>query len=343
MAVAFPFLIALLASPGQSGAVTTTDSSPLSRKLSVSAPSAYTSPKHNYTTAFVAGEQAQSRVSATRSGVATVAAVNTNRYVGAYSIPAPTDIADHTINITNVTSEGETLPTNVTSEGVPGQDAESQTTRGTTHALNCLVRTVTNASEITETVDTLLGSVHVGKDSSNSTKETVLTSLAATATTTAAPYPRSPMSSAYNCEAMECEQEAEYLVLNMTACRAKVGPVIVVTEPATVSILGNEFIGEPNNICKWSITFDNNCFVNVTIDLQELDPVKRYRTLNIHVKDETRYVKLATNTSLLRNRSMTFTSSSTLFFSVWSLDPYGLAPSITFHFLAQTVSNLHVF
>ena len=200
--------------------------------------------------------------SASRSGVATVAAVNTNKSGDGHSIPAPTDIVDHTINITNVTSEGETLPTNVTSEGVPGQDAESQTAKGT--------RTVTNASEITETVDTLLGSLHVGKDSSNSTKETVLTSLAATTTTTAAPYSRSPMSSAYNCEVMECEQEAEYLVLNITAFRAKVGPVIVVTEPTTVKILGNECNGGPEHFCKWSITFDNTLFVNVTIDLQEL-------------------------------------------------------------------------
>ena len=229
MAVAFPILIALLASPGQSGAVTTNDNSSLLGKLSVSAPSAYMSPKHNYTRAFVAGQQAQSRVSATRSGVATVAAVNTNKYGGVHSIPAPTDIVDHTINVTNVTNDGETLPTNVTSEGIPGQDAESQTAKGTTSAVNWLLRTVTTASEITETVDTLFGSVQVGNDSSNSTKETVLTSLTATATTTAAPYPRSPMSSAYNCEAMECEQEAEYLVLNITACRANVGPVIVVT------------------------------------------------------------------------------------------------------------------
>ena len=298
MAVAFPILIALLASTGQSGAVTTTDSSSLSAKRDVFVPSQYLSPKHNYTTAFVAGEQTHSRVSATRSGVATVAAVNTNKYGG------------------------------------------GQTARGTTHALNWLVRTVTNASEITETVDTLLGSAHVGKYRSNNTKETVLTSL--TATTTAVPYPISPMSSSYNCEDMECEQEAEYLVLNITACSAKVGPVFVVTEPTTVTILGTEFIGGLDHSCKWSITFDNNCFVNVTIDLQELDPVKRYRTYIIHVDDETRYVKLTTNASVLKHRSMTFTSSSTLFFSVWCPEEYGLVPSITFHFLAQNVSNLPV-
>ena len=162
MAVAFPILIALLASPGQRGAVTTTDNSSLSRELSVSAPSAYMSPKHNYTSAFVAGEQAHSRVSATRSGVTTAAAVNANKYDGAHGNPAPSDTADHTINITNLTNESETLPTNVTSEDVPGQDAESQTSKGTTSAVNWLVRTVTTASEITETVDTLLGSVHVG-------------------------------------------------------------------------------------------------------------------------------------------------------------------------------------
>ena len=342
MAVAFPILIALLASPGQSGAVTTTDSSPLSAKRDVSAPSQYLSPKHNYTTAFVAGEQAHSRVSATGSGVATVAAVNTNKPGGCHSVPTPTNIADHTISATNVTSERQTLPANLTSESVPGQDAESQTARGATNAVDWLVRTVTDASEITATVDTLLSSVRDGKDSSNSTKETVLTSLTATATTTAAPYPRLPMSSSYNCEAMECEQEPEYLVLNITACSAKVGPVIDVTEPTTVEILGNELIGGPNNICKWSITFDNNYFVNVTIDRQELDAVKSYRTLNIYVDDENRYIKLAFNTSVLTSESMTFTASSTLFFVVWSPDPYGIAPSMTFHFLAQTVSNLPV-
>ena len=183
MAVAFPILIALLASPGQSGAVTTTGSSSLSAKRDVSAPSQYLSPKHNYTTAFVAGEQAHSRVSATRSGVATVAAVSTNKPGGGHSVPTTTDIVDHTVSATNLTSESQTLPANLTSESVAGQGAESQTARGATNAVNWLVRTVTNASEITATVDTLLDSVRGGKDSSNSTKETVLTSLTATATT----------------------------------------------------------------------------------------------------------------------------------------------------------------
>ena len=107
MAVAFQILIALLASPGQSGAAPTTDSSSLSAKRDVSTPSAYLSPKHNYTSAFGADEQAHSRVSATRSGVVTVAAVNTNRSGGGHSVPTPTDIADHTVNAASVTSENE--------------------------------------------------------------------------------------------------------------------------------------------------------------------------------------------------------------------------------------------
>ena len=161
MAAAFQILIALLASPGQSGAVTTTENSTLSTELSVSAPSAYISPKHNYT----------------------VAAVNRNKSGGRHSIPTPADIADHTINSAKVTSGND-----------PEQDGESQTTRGTSSAVKWVDGTVTNASQITETVDTLLGSVRDGKCSSNSTKKYVLTSLTATATTTAAPYPRSPMS-----------------------------------------------------------------------------------------------------------------------------------------------------
>ena len=180
MAVAFPILIALLASPGQSGAVTTTDSSSLSAKQDVFAPSQYLSHKHNYTTAFVAGEQAYSRVSVTRSGVATVAALNTNKSGGA------------------------------------------QTARGTTHALNWLVRTVTNASEITETVDTVPGLVHLENDSDDIPSETVLTSLATTTTTTAVPgtvafpCPRSPVTSVKECEVMLCEKNAGYFVINIT-------------------------------------------------------------------------------------------------------------------------------
>ena len=123
MAVTFQILIALLASPGQSGAVPTTHSSSLSTELYVSAASAYLSPKHNYTSTFGAGEQAHSRVSAIRSGVATVAAVNTNRSGGGHSVPTPTDTADHTGNAASVNSES-----------VSGQAADSQTARTTTSA-----------------------------------------------------------------------------------------------------------------------------------------------------------------------------------------------------------------
>ena len=154
MAVAFPILIALLASPGQSGAAPTTDSSSLSAKRGVSTPSAYLSPKHNYTSAFGADEQAHSRVSATRSGMVTVAAVNTNRSGGGHSVPTPTDIADHTGNAAIVTSES-----------VPGQAADSQTARGTASVVNWIDETVTDVSENAATVDTVRGSVHIKNDS----------------------------------------------------------------------------------------------------------------------------------------------------------------------------------
>ena len=105
MEVVFQILIALLASRGQSGAVTATNNSSLSVELYVSVPSAYLSPKHNYTSTFGTGEQAH------RSG-------------GGHSVPTHTDTADHTVKAANVNSES-----------VPGQAADSQTARGTTLSL----------------------------------------------------------------------------------------------------------------------------------------------------------------------------------------------------------------
>ena len=173
MAVAFPILIALLASRGQSGAVPTTHSSSLSTELYVSAPSAYMSPKHNYTSTFGACEHAHSRVSATRSGVATVAAVNTNRSGGGHSVPTPTATADRTGNAASVNSESKTLPASVTSESVAVQAADSQTARGTTSSVNWIDETVTYVSENAKTVDTVPGSVHLENDSDDIPSETV--------------------------------------------------------------------------------------------------------------------------------------------------------------------------
>ena len=330
MAIAFQVLFVLLASRGQSGAVTTTDSSSLSAKRDVSTPSANLSPKRNYTSTFGAGEQAHSRVSATRSGVATVAAVNTNRSGGGHSVPTPTDSADRTGNAANVTSES-----------VAGQAADSQTARGTTSAVNWIDETVTDVSENAETVDTVPGSVHIKNDSDDIPSETVLTTLATTTTTVpgtvASSCPRSPLTSAKNCEVMLCKMNAGYFVINTTACRAKETPKIRTTVPTTVEISTSEITGRPETICNWIIPVNNLYFVNVTIEqlmLEVVDHNGTYPALQFDLDDDSRYLKLAFNASVLRSRSVTFTSTSSLHFRLRGQHLH-LASPIRFHFLVQ--------
>ena len=337
MAVVFQVLIALLASPGQSGAVTTTNSSSLSAKRDVSTPSAYLSHKHNYTSTFGAGEQAHSRVSATRSGVATVAAVNTNRSGGGHSVLTPTDTADRTGNAASVNSES-----------VPGQAADSQTARGTTSAVNWIDETVTDVSENTGTVDTVPGSVHLKNDSDDIPSETVLTSLATTTTTTttavpgtvASPCPRSPVTSVKECEVMLCEKNAGYFVINITECPARERPKISSTVPTTVDILANEFVGRLDNACLWLIEVPEEHYVNVTIDQLELNETKYNGILQFDVQDQSGYILLAVTTSMLRHKSVTFTSSSSLYFRFRGHALHDLVSSIMLHFFLFNVAPL---
>ena len=331
MEVVFQILIALLASRGQSGAVTATNNSSLSVELYVSVPSAYLSPKHNYTSTFGAGEQAHSRVSATRSGVTTVAAVNTNRSGGGHSVPTPTDSADRTGNAANVTSES-----------VAGQAADSQTARGTTSAVKWVDETATDVSENAETVDTVPGSVYIKNDSDYITSETVLTMLATTTTTTAVPgivassCPRSSVTSAKDCEVMLCEKNAGYFVINTTACHAKETPKVDTTVPTTVEILTSEVTGRPETVCNWTIKVRYRHFVNVTIEQLMLEVADHNGTpaLQFDLDDDSKYVQLAFNASVLRSRSVTFTSTSSLHFRLRGQHLH-LASPIRFHFLVQ--------
>ena len=339
MEVVFQILIALLASRGQSGAVTATNNSSLSVELYVSVPSAYLSPKHNYTSTFGAGEQAHSRVSATRSGVTTVAAVNTNRSGGGHSVPTPTDIADHTGNAASVTSESTTLPASVTSESVPGQATDSQTARGTTSAVTWIDETVTDVSENAGTVDTVPGSVHIKDDNDDIPSETVLTSLATTTTTTthagnvAATCPRQTN----DCEAMLCEMEAGYFVINTAACSAKNRPKIDTTEPTTVEILVNEIDGRPNSLCYWRIIVPENHFVNVTVDqlvLHETDPNGTLTLQFSGFYESQGFTNLPFDIDVLRSSNVTLMFTSSVRVHFWS---HGLSPgsSVTFHFRLQ--------
>ena len=284
-----------------------------------------------------------SRVSATRSGVATVAAVNTNRSGDGHSVPTPTDIADHTVNAASVTSENETSPANVNSGSVPGQAADSLTARGTTSVVNWIDETVTDVSENAETVGTVPGSVHIKNGSDDIPSETVLTSLATTTTTTttttthpstvAAPCPR-PTN---DCEAMLCEMEAGYFVINTVACPAKDRPKIDTTEPTTVEIVVNEIDGRPNSLCYWRIIVPENHFINVTVDqlvLHEADPNGTLTLQFSGYYESQGYLQLPFDIEVLRSSNVTLMFASSVRVHFWN---HGLSPgsSVTFHFRLQ--------
>ena len=242
----------------------------------------------------------------------------------------------------SVNSESKTLPASVTSESVAVQAADSQTARGTTSSVNWIEETVTDVSENAETVDTVPGSVHIKNDSDDIPSETVLTTLATTTTTTAVPSivasscPRSPVTSAKDCEVMLCEKDAGYFVINTTACTVKETPKMDTTVPTTVEILTSEVTGRPETVCNWTIKVRYRHFVNVTIEqlMLEVADHNGIPALQFDLDDDSKYVQLAFNASVLRSRSVTFTSTSSLHFRYRGQHLH-LASPIRFHFLVQ--------
>ena len=224
---------------------------------------------------------------------------------------------------------------NVAGESVPGQTAGSQTAGNTTSAVGSgLDQTVTAASEITGTVS---GSVHFRRENVDLTVETGSTSMTATTLPKAgfSLVTKSPLSPTGNCEAMLCEKDAGYFVINTTACAPNDVPTIVTSIPTTVELLLSVNSVSPDILCYWNIDVTNTDYINVTIDqlMLEEDEGNATQTLEFQVENEFS-IKRVFNISILRNKSVAFTSSASLFFRFRGHD-LRLASAVTFHFLVQ--------
>ena len=224
---------------------------------------------------------------------------------------------------------------NVAGESVPGQTAGSQTAGNTTSAVGSgLDQTVTAASEITGTVS---GSVHFRRENGDLTVETGSTSMTATTVPKAgfSLVTQSPLTPTENCEAMLCEKDAGYFVINTTACAPDDVPTIVTSIPTTVELLLSVNSVSPDILCYWNIDVPRKKYINVTIDqlLLEQDEDNITQTLEFQVENEFN-IKRVFNISVLRNKSVTFNSSASLLFRFRGHD-LRLASAITFHFLVQ--------
>ena len=262
-----------------------------------------------------------SRVSTAASDVKPMAVHNLNGSVSTDSIPPTTDIVDNTM------TTGD--------NSVPGQGAHSQTVRSKSSARNSGIdTTVTTASENTDTVP---GSIHIRSKNDDLTTESVFTSVTVTTVPTVSSsfHTDSSTTLTKDCETMLCEKDAGYFVINTTACVPYNSTTIVTAIPTTVEILKTETSIRPNIICLWNIKVPLHKYVNVTIDqlVLEKDEDKGIQALEFQVEND--YKIQVFNMSVLRNRSVTFTSSSSFLFFRFRGQNLHLASAITFHFLFQ--------
>ena len=413
MATVFQILISLLALPGQTGGVGTTDNSSL-----LSIPYIYNTlsedvtpkPKNN-TRTFGVNVEIHERVSTTGSHINSVAVDNADRTVNSDIIHTFTDAVDNsmdtgnigpektpsnTMNVDNIASESvheqsdhhimytgfdvtsanvrkQTPRTitnrgNVAAEAIPGQFAETTKNTGNVASLvNGIVpvdivarytvpgqtadsQTVTSATmsavnsgrDQTVTADsgnigTVPTSVQIRRENEDLTSESVFTSTTVTTVTTAVStlITTSLVTPTQHCEAMLCEKDAGYFVINTTACAANDSPTLNTSIPTTVKILTNVNCAMFDILCYWNINVPDKNYINVTIDQLVLEENEGddNQTLEFYVKNDVDVTRVI-NISVLRNRSVTFTSSSSLFIRFRGHDLH-LVSAITFHFLVQ--------
>ena len=284
-----------------------------------------------------------SRVSTTVGDVKPTAAHNANRSVSTDSIPPTTDTVGNRMSTGDIATEsvheemaGNTKDAdNVGGKSVPGQAAHSQTVRSTGSAMNSgRDTTVTAASENTDTVS---GSVPISTENDDLTADGIFTSVTVTTVPTVSSsfHAESSTTPTKDCETMLCEKDAGYFVINTTACVPNNSTTIVTAIPTTVEILKTETSVRPNILCLWNINVPLHKYVNVTIDqlVLEKDEDKGTQALEFHVEND--YKIQVFNMSVLRNRSVTFTSSSSSVFFRFRGQNLHLASGITFHFLVQ--------
>ena len=243
--------------------------------------------------------------------------------------------ADTAASVTNGTVSADT----VASESVSGQASDFQTVRSTRGAVNSGLDygLVTGASENTEATHAVSGPVHAGAEDDEMITESVFTSTATTTGPTTASHltTTSPTSLTKDCDVMLCEKNAGYFVINTTACAADDTMTIVTSMNTTVEIVTNENCESAEVLCLWNIDGPEMTYVTVTIDRLALEKDCGNSTQSLAFRVENDFgVPRFFDMSVLRNRSVTFNSTSSVFFRFWGHNLH-LASAITLHFLFQ--------
>ena len=243
--------------------------------------------------------------------------------------------ADTAASVTNGTVSADT----VASESVSGQASDFQTVRSTRGAVNSGLDygLVTGASENTEATHAVSGPVHAGAEDDEMISERVFTSTATTTGPTTASHltTTSPTSLTKDCDVMLCEKNAGYFVINTTACAADDTMTIVTSMNTTVEIVTNENCESAEVLCLWNIDGPEMTYVTVTIDRLALEKDCGNSTQSLAFRVENDFgVPRFFDMSVLRNRSVTFNSTSSVFFRFWGHNLH-LASAITLHFLFQ--------
>ena len=327
MAVLFKLTTTLFALSGNAMAVASIDNSSLSTML-----------KNESSTGFGFLEIIR-HVTASASGVEATAIHSTDSTVVSAGISADTAVGDnarHTENVISVSNSAVYADSSV-DESTSGQTADLKSVGSTPSAM---------ISDVDETVildlesidtGTLSDSVFVRNVSGDFTTENVFTlrTSSSVPTNTTSLFTPSPVLSTKDCKVTLCEKDAGYFVINVTACLASDSPAFHTSIPTTVDILTQDEIEQPAALCYWTINVPEKHYVNLTIDQLRLSDDQRNGTqvLELSVEDELEN-KHVFNISVLGTRSVTITSSASLFFRFRSRNLH-LASAITFHFHVQ--------
>ena len=243
--------------------------------------------------------------------------------------------SDTDINVTREV-DATSAADRVVSESVAGPGVDSHTLKDTASAMNAgHGESVTAASGDVDSADTVFSSVQNGYNYDDViTAETVFTStVMTTVVETFSPFiTNSPVTPTEDCEAMMCQRDAGYVVINSSACAANDSPTFDTSMPTTVKILTS---ASSDVVCYWNINVPERNYVSVTIDQLVLEEEVRNVTQILEIYVETDFnVSRVFNTSVLSNRAVTFTSSSTVHFRFRGHDLH-LASPITFRFVVE--------
>ena len=235
----------------------------------------------------------------------------------------------------NVTSEVDATSAadSVVSEGVAGPGVDAQTL---TSAMNSgHGESVTAVSEDVGSADTVFSSVQNRYNYDDViSAETVFTStVMTTVVETFSPLiTNSPVTPTEDCDAVLCEKDAGYFIINSSACAANDSPTFDTSMPTAVKILTS---ASSDVMCYWNINVPERNYVSVSIDQLVLEHEARNVTQTLEFYVETDFnVSRVFNTSVLSNRAVTFTSSSTVHFRFRGRDLH-LASPITFRFVIE--------